>query len=191
MPCQLPADCLNEIFEFLRNDKITLHSCLLVNRLWCTISVGILWNDIWDFRHCVPSRIINTLIDGLPDESKELLHKNGVVMSSPTSKAPLINYASFCKVLSINEIDIIIRDFLKCQQSVTSIDLNNRKDLVTQEILKMFMKQIPSLKKISYYLDIWTSTPNDSPSWSKGLPNGSFRIRLQFKRSLRIFLPTV
>jgi len=41
MSCQLPADCLNEIFECLE-DKATLRSCLLVNRHWCEVSVQIL-----------------------------------------------------------------------------------------------------------------------------------------------------
>ena len=31
MSCQLPAGCLNEIFEYLE-DKVTLRLCLLVNR---------------------------------------------------------------------------------------------------------------------------------------------------------------
>jgi hypothetical protein len=42
MVCQLISVCLNDIFEQLEKDKLTLHSCLLVNRLWCKISVGIL-----------------------------------------------------------------------------------------------------------------------------------------------------
>ena len=44
---QLLADCLYEIFEYLEDDKVTLHSCLLVNRLWCEIAVRILWRNIW------------------------------------------------------------------------------------------------------------------------------------------------
>ena len=39
MPILLSVDCLNEIFEKLEEDKITLHSCLLVSRLWCKISI--------------------------------------------------------------------------------------------------------------------------------------------------------
>ena len=49
MPFLLPADCLNEIFENLEDDKVTLHSCLLVNRLWCEVSVRILWRNIWNY----------------------------------------------------------------------------------------------------------------------------------------------
>src|SRR3954451_16549684 len=112
MPCQLPADCLNEIFENLEDDKTTLHSCLLVNRLWCRVSVRILWRNIWSFKYYVPnsrrlkvaSAILSTLIACLPDESKEFLHNNGIFISTPTLSPLLFNYASFCKVLSINEI---------------------------------------------------------------------------------------
>ena len=89
---QLTADCLSEIFEYLREDKVTLHSCILVSRLWCEVSVGILWRSIWNY---------NTLIACLPKESKEILRKDGIIASTFASKHPTFNYASFCKVLSI------------------------------------------------------------------------------------------
>ena len=60
----LPSDCLNGIFEYLEDDKISLRSCLLVNRLWCEVSVRILWRSIKNY---------NTLIACLPNESKEIL----------------------------------------------------------------------------------------------------------------------
>ena len=77
MVCQLPADCLNEIFDYLEKDETTLHSCLLVNRLWCELSVRILWRDVLNSK-CRnvkrPARpILSTLIACLPNESKELL----------------------------------------------------------------------------------------------------------------------
>ena len=46
MPRQLPADCLTEAFDYLEEDKVTLLSCLLVNHLWCKVSVRILWRHI-------------------------------------------------------------------------------------------------------------------------------------------------
>src|SRR6266498_1163692 len=93
--CQLPADCLNEIFKQLEKDKVTLHSCLLVNRLWCEVSVPILWTSIQNY---------NTLIAFLPNESKEILYKNEIIISTSTSKPPLFNYVKFIKNLSIDEI---------------------------------------------------------------------------------------
>src|SRR6266498_4696728 len=98
---KLPADCLNEIFEYLEDDNVTLYSCLLVNRLWCEVSVRIFWRSIWNYNN----RAYNTLISCLPNESKEILYKNGIVISTPTSKSPMFNYAAFCKILSIIQVD--------------------------------------------------------------------------------------
>ena len=160
MPCPLPADCLNEMLENLGDDKITLHSCLLVSRLWCKISVRILWRDIWRFKYSVTpncqlevaSAILSTLISCLPNESKELIHNNEIFISTPTSKPPLFNYAAFCKVLSIYNIGEIIDHVLNGQRQCVVWQgriIKNR--LVAKEILKMFMNQISSLKSLIYY----------------------------------------
>ncbi len=88
------------------------------------------------------SQIFNTLIACLPNESKDILNKNGIFIATPSWK-PLFNYASFCKILSIRDIDLIIHYALDEQLSTTFQD---DKYLILQEILKMFMKQISSLK---------------------------------------------
>ncbi|PKY40227.1 uncharacterized protein OCT59_005065 [Rhizophagus irregularis] len=148
MPRQLPADCLNEIFEHLEKDKATLHSCLLVNRLWCEVTVRILWRNIWiinpvdyvDYsrRLKVGTSILNTLIACLPNKSKTHLLEKGILNSTHISKTPLFNYASFCKVLSIHMIGQMIIDVFKNQK------------YLAKEIMKMFMETV-SLKKLSYY----------------------------------------
>src|SRR5436853_6759064 len=146
----LPADCLNEIFENLEEDKITLHSCLLVNRLWCEISVRILWRDVWkytvywEYQSDVSSQILSTLVSCLSNESKELFYKNGIFITTPTSNPPLFNYASFCKVISIYDIVRIIDD---------ARNEKNHNGLIAQEIVKMLMKQISSLKKLTNIYD--------------------------------------
>uniref|UniRef100_U9T206 F-box domain-containing protein n=1 Tax=Rhizophagus irregularis (strain DAOM 181602 / DAOM 197198 / MUCL 43194) TaxID=747089 RepID=U9T206_RHIID len=150
MPCQLPYDCLIDIFEYLNDDKNTLYSCLLVNSLWCVIAVRILWRDVWKFYeyhrpHTILLSIINTLIAFLPKKSKRFLHKNGITI--PIQKRPLFNYASFCKIISIDKIVVMTRRTLDKQQSIISKDLENVKYL-SQEILKMFMNQISSLKAL-------------------------------------------
>src|SRR5438045_6564122 len=99
MSCLLLADCLNEILENLEDDKITLHSCLLVNRLWCEVSVRILWRNIWSFKYIVAhqyrlkvaSAILSTLIACLPNKPKEFLHSSGIFISTSTLKPPLFN----------------------------------------------------------------------------------------------------
>src|ERR1043165_7459867 len=106
---QLPADCLNEIFEYFEDDAVNLRSYLLVNRLWCEVSVRILWRSIRNY---------NTLIACLPTESKEILSKNGIITS--TLAAPMFNYPSFCKDLSIDEVYRQVGKFLENQQSTSN-----------------------------------------------------------------------
>ena len=145
MAYQLPVDCLNEIFEYLEEVKPSLHSCLLVSRLWCEISVRILWRNIWDFRRSlrVATSILSTLIACLPNESKELLFENVIFISTPTSKPPLFNYASFCKVLLIYKIVYMINIVLR--------EISERR-LVANEVLKMFTDHMVIYMIIIVYL---------------------------------------
>jgi hypothetical protein len=144
MACQLPTECLDEIFKYLEEDRLTLHSCLLVNRLWCQIAVRILWRNILDVKGRslrMETSILSTLIACLPYESKEFLHKNENFIPTITSNPPLFNYPEFCKALSINEINRIVYKVIK-----------NRNGLVANEIIKMFANKI-SLKKFTYCYD--------------------------------------
>ncbi|CAG8603775.1 2703_t:CDS:2 [Rhizophagus irregularis] len=50
----LPSDCLREIFEQMqgisgsqKEERESLLSCLLVNRLWCETTIEILWRNPW------------------------------------------------------------------------------------------------------------------------------------------------
>ncbi|RIA99693.1 hypothetical protein C1645_869752 [Glomus cerebriforme] len=146
---QLNSDCFSEIFEHI-DDKVTLHSCLLVNRHWCKILVKILWRDVWNY---------NTLITCLPKESKEILYEKGIIISTST---PIFNYVTYCKILSDYHIKNGIERLLKNQQNIlsSSSSLNNDNNnnnnnnnniynIIANEIYKMFMKQ-SSLKILGF-----------------------------------------
>ncbi|GBB99912.1 hypothetical protein RclHR1_03680007 [Rhizophagus clarus] len=158
---QLPADCLNEIFEYLSDDKFTLHSCILVNRLWCEISVRILWKNVW--KYSASSFSFSTLVACLPNESKKLLRENGINISTPTFEFPTFDYASFCKVLPIGEVYYKLGFFLENQQLILSKNFKIGVDAIAQEIIKLFLRQITSLKqlKISKFWQFLSwQTPN-------------------------------
>ncbi|CAB4404549.1 unnamed protein product [Rhizophagus irregularis] len=122
--------------------------------LWCELSVRILWRNTlnikFDYKHSfkIESSILSTLIACLPNESKKLLHDNKIFISTPTSNPLLFNYASFCKTLSIYEINRMIDSVLK---NKPSLDSKYKNSLVANEIIKMFASQISSLKKLIYY----------------------------------------
>src|ERR1044072_5213347 len=91
MAFQLSAECLSEIIEYLVRDKISLKSCLLVDRFWCKVTIRILWRNIWEnVRYKkgshIPLSILSILSAYLPDESRNLLNENGI--SIPTSTPP-------------------------------------------------------------------------------------------------------
>ncbi|CAG8672552.1 6974_t:CDS:1 [Funneliformis mosseae] len=106
------------------------------------------------FRMDVPAQILNTLITCLPNESKDLLNKNGIIIATTAWKPSLFNYASYCKFLSIREIYLMIRYALETRQLITSQFLDFDEYLLLQEMLKMFMRQISSLKSLDYYVGI-------------------------------------
>ena len=93
----------------------------------------------------------STLIACLPNDSKEILHENGIIISTPTSKPPMFNYPAFCKVLSVNQINYGINQLLKNQQSISLQNLNNNTHIVVQEIFKLYMSQITSLRELTFY----------------------------------------
>ncbi|PKC07061.1 hypothetical protein RhiirA5_418737 [Rhizophagus irregularis] len=144
---QLPADCLNEIFEHFENDKFTLHSCMLVNRYWCGVSVRIFWRNGQNYN----TSNLNTLIACLPITSKEILYNNEIIISTSTLKTPIFNYASFCKVLSVNRVYYKIEKLLENQQYISPQILKYYTLIVAQEIFQMFMNEISSLRSFSFY----------------------------------------
>ncbi|CAB4400764.1 unnamed protein product [Rhizophagus irregularis] len=145
MAFQLPIDCLIKILVCLEDDKVTLYSCLLVNRLWCRISVEILWRYILNPGKNIPYKQFKTLINLLPKESKDLIRNWRISIPNSTSKSPLFNYASFLKVLSIPYI-LYVNSFYNSIYDETYIPTI----LITEEILKMFMEQTPSLKRLDF-----------------------------------------
>ncbi|GBC20821.2 hypothetical protein GLOIN_2v1549563 [Rhizophagus irregularis DAOM 181602=DAOM 197198] len=113
---QLNIDCLNEIFKYIDDDDIvTLSSCLLVNQLWCQVSVRILWRNVSNYN----TSNFNTLIACLPNESKKILNENGINISTPNSKFLTFNYSTFCKILSINQVHYKIELLLRNQQTIS------------------------------------------------------------------------
>ncbi|CAG8559289.1 1_t:CDS:1 [Funneliformis mosseae] len=135
MPFQLPYECLNEILKNLKVEK-DLRSCSLVNHFWCEVSIRILWRNIHNY---------NLLIGCFSDESKEILRKNDIIISTSTSKPLFFDYIKFIKNLSVHDTVCGVLKFLKDQQP----DDDNKKFVVTQEIFKMLMGQV-TLKKLEF-----------------------------------------
>jgi hypothetical protein len=167
---KLTTDCLYIIFKELKRDIKSLHSCLLVNRLWCETIVPILWRNPWKFYELVEftkkdhnfvKYLYKVLILLLPPESKELLINNGVNVFPTSFKKPLFNYVYFIKSLNIYVINHTTQKLIESKYNYITVEfpnvklptdnsqLNYHKFLFEQEILKMIISQSQGLKHLS------------------------------------------
>src|SRR5256884_3680164 len=91
----------NEIIQYFR-DPSTLHSCILVNRLWCRLAIPLLWEDPFSF----PTKnrqFIKIYLCNLNEDDKTKLNEYGINYKLLPSNT-LFNYPSFIKYLDIWKI---------------------------------------------------------------------------------------
>src|SRR4051812_3803757 len=86
----LPPDTLAIILNFLSTSKSSLYSCALVNRMWCRLSIPLLWSNPFSLMlqsspsdWCLIRRnsvlIIETYVACLSDEERQRLVDAGVI----------------------------------------------------------------------------------------------------------------
>ncbi|CAG8698553.1 2759_t:CDS:2 [Dentiscutata erythropus] len=110
VPPPIPADCIEEIVEFLENNIRTLHSCLLVNRLWCQIVVPVLWRQPFRYKRFNPSsNLLQTYwscmtIDCISIEDKLILQEFNIKLPDSNQSSVIFNYPSFIKRLNYRDL---------------------------------------------------------------------------------------
>nr|CAG8508005.1 154_t:CDS:2 [Entrophospora candida]CAG8584634.1 1550_t:CDS:2 [Entrophospora candida] len=116
---RLPVECVEGILQFLEDDIESLHSCVLVNRLWCRSGISLLWSQPFSFVGRRAHKIIDVYILFLTDEKKEVLTNigfNNIIDSDNNNdnenKKTLFNYPKFFKRLDINGLRNSIRCWL-------------------------------------------------------------------------------
>ncbi|PKC75717.1 hypothetical protein RhiirA1_448506 [Rhizophagus irregularis] len=145
---RLNPDILILIFDKLQYDKKSLYSCILVNREWCRIVVPILWKVTWYNDEKSERKLFNTILFCLPISSKQLLIDNGVKLQlSLMTGQPLFKYISFCTfpnnsiVYKMIEM-VLVDDYSSLKQM--------KRDLLKQEIFKLFVSQCKNIKKLDW-----------------------------------------
>ncbi|GBB97500.1 hypothetical protein RclHR1_00030057 [Rhizophagus clarus] len=69
----LPPELIRQIVLYLKNDKKSLHSCLLVSRVWCKETVDLLWRKPFHFLYTCNK--INTSVFSLFKNSKSIINQ--------------------------------------------------------------------------------------------------------------------
>ncbi|CAJ0894584.1 7945_t:CDS:2 [Entrophospora sp. SA101] len=88
----LPVECVEGILQFLEDDIESLHSCVLVNRLWCRSGISLLWSQPFSFVGRRAHKIIDVYILFLTDEKKEFFKRLDINGLRNSIRCWLINY---------------------------------------------------------------------------------------------------
>src|SRR6266496_5715835 len=94
----------SEIIQYFRNDFSTLHSCILVNRLWCRLTIPLLWEDPFSKKFPKNYHFIEIYLHNLSEDDKTKLNEYGIISDNLFPSSTLFNYPSFIKCLNINKI---------------------------------------------------------------------------------------
>ncbi|CAB5182275.1 unnamed protein product [Rhizophagus irregularis] len=96
-------ELVNEIIQYFHYDYKTLHSCILVNKLWCRLAIPLLWEDPFSLKLPKNYHFIEIYLYKLNDDYKikldEYLTQNDIFPSNT-----LFNYPSFIQRLDAHEI---------------------------------------------------------------------------------------
>ncbi|GET60953.1 hypothetical protein GLOIN_2v1777852 [Rhizophagus irregularis DAOM 181602=DAOM 197198] len=122
-------ELLYEIIKYFRNDYSTLHSCILVNRLWCRLTIPLLWEDPFSILNG-NYNFIEIYLYNLNDYLKTKLNEyqiidNLLTPSSSSNNNTLFNYPNFIKYLNICKIIPCIEGWLESNERTSKfINLN-------------------------------------------------------------------
>jgi hypothetical protein len=145
----LNEDVLSLILEELKDDKKSLYSCLFVNRIWCVITIPILWRNpnpqyhfnpyglyyTFDFNNSTKI-LFDKILLHLSEETRNTLNNQGININNlikKTYKRPLFNYINFWKYLNLLFIENMINDSWFGERSKVTILRN--------EIYKLFINK--------------------------------------------------
>ncbi|GET66559.1 hypothetical protein GLOIN_2v1879328 [Rhizophagus irregularis DAOM 181602=DAOM 197198] len=130
-------ELLNEVIQYFHYDYKTLHSCILVNRLWCRLAIPLLWEDPFSIRFPKNYRFIEIYLCNLSDDDKTRLNKY-VIHSGLFPSNTLFNYPKFIQHLDTYKVS----DSIKTWAS-TNLPTSHIVNFITELIVRsLFLDKI-------------------------------------------------
>ncbi|GBC34034.1 uncharacterized protein OCT59_019081 [Rhizophagus irregularis] len=127
-----------EVIKYFQNDYSTLHSCVLVNRLWCRLSIPLLWENPFS----IPTgnySFIEIYLQNLNGELKTKFneHKNNEILLLSNT---IFNYPSFIKYLDLSKFSNSVRRWFNTAKIKNLELVEDTKKLITISLLKIFIE---------------------------------------------------
>jgi hypothetical protein len=133
---ELNRDVLLVILENLQDDRISLYSCLLVNRSWCEATVPILWK--FPGQTFLTERAVNILfnviLSHLSEDTREAIKKLGFDLFTEIYQTPSFNYIYFWRCLNLQLLEkMFTKNLINLNKFMISI--------AKSKILKLFVNE--------------------------------------------------
>ncbi|CAG8609509.1 2974_t:CDS:2 [Funneliformis mosseae] len=95
LPGNLSVECFEQVLIHFKNDPATLFQCLFVNRLWCRLSIPLLWSHPFEYHGFgeLAANIVQIYIACLPEDERQILIDEGLEL--PESISPLFDYPKY------------------------------------------------------------------------------------------------
>lgn len=139
-------EIINEIIENFYDDFKTLHSCLLVNRLWCRLAIPLLWNDPFSII-TENYNFIEIYLLHLRNDAKKELNKY-ITCNNLYSLNTLFNYPSFIQHLDTSKISYAINKWIATFE-ISSTKASHLGYFI-QNKRKLSLLQTPNFSKLIY-----------------------------------------
>ncbi|GBB86051.1 hypothetical protein RclHR1_01250014 [Rhizophagus clarus] len=111
-------ELINKIIQHFHHDYKTLHSCILVNRLWCRLAIPLLWKNPFSHKspknhHCIEICLHNLNDDDKIKLNEYVMHKNLFYLNT------LFSYPSFIQCLETHKIINSINKWIETIETST------------------------------------------------------------------------
>jgi hypothetical protein len=182
-------EIIYEILQYLHDDYSTLYSCILVNRIWCRLSIPLLWRDpfsISKYKKHLKYHFIDFYLYYLGEADKNIFKVVFEIDRIDFISSPLFNYPNFIKSLSTYKLDLIVSDWID-SFTEQSPKLNRKKgnslycNLPPPQSTRKPTSRSPLCER-SFFLS--TCIPSEFPSLPASSKNSSGNIRQDFQNRI-------
>ncbi|CAG8562673.1 2951_t:CDS:1 [Ambispora gerdemannii] len=189
MAQSLTPDCLSEIFGYLTDNKQALHSCILVNRIWCETSIPILWrqpfrllysheatrNSTEETRQIKATKLLQIYFAYLtPEQINDLDEdqvvkyniktESGVESAEANASALTFQYITYLRCLDLVDIHAAVRDWIEYtrRQQIYYQDNVSEPESTNSPLISLLKYAVDAIIFLIHLLDCCRCSSNDS-----------------------------
>ncbi len=191
-------ELLNDIIQYFHHDYKTLHSCILVNRLWCRLSIPLLWEDPFSMKFPKNHNFIKIYLHHLNDDDKTKLNECGISNDIFPSNT-LFNYPSFIQCLNTHKIRYFIVKWVATVRTSTTNFVNSNiiAKLIFKSLFILFIENEANLHTFRVSINSYTKYFHDvfelilqNPNFIRNIKNLTIDILIEtdYTSKLLVFL---